>query len=72
MRYDFEVVKKEFMQVRNSEEWNEIREKYPEFRFDDMDHEMKMHMNKILSEMASKEQRDNPNIHYEVKKTNGQ
>ena len=68
MKYNFNAVKKEFMKINTVAEWDEIRKKYPDFMVSDMDHEMKMHFNKVLRTMAPQEQIDNPNIHYEVKK----
>lgn len=68
MKYDFEEVKKAFLMIKNGDDWNTIREKYPGFRFSDMDSEMKAHMNKIMRDIASPEQKNNPDIHYEINK----
>lgn len=72
MKYNFDEVKKAFLKLKNGDDWNAIIKKYPRFRFSDMDDEMKDHMNKFMREMASPEQRENPNIHYELKKSTGQ
>ena len=69
MKYDFSEVKREFMQIQDGIGWNAIREKYPYFRFSDMDHEMKSHMNELIKKTATQEQIDNPHIHYEIKKS---
>lgn len=68
MKLDFEEAKKAFLDVESMEEWEELKKKYPDMRFSDMDREMKQHMNKLLKRMATSEQLKNPQIHYEVKK----
>lgn len=69
MKYDFNRLKNDFMEITNLEEWDAVRKKYPEMKTSDMDHEMKQHMNKILGISAKKQ--GNSDIHYEIKKKQG-
>lgn len=60
-----EKIKAEFMQIKTGEEWNEFREKYKSVDYD-FDLEMKMHFNDLIRSYATKEQLENPHIHYEA------
>lgn len=66
MKYDFEQVKKELLEVKNGDEWNLYRVKYPDVLLTEIDLEMKKHINWLIRQGATKEQLENPHIHYEV------
>ena len=68
MNDEFLKMKKDFMKVKNGYEWNEFKERYPNYTFEDIDNEMKEHFNEILRGNATKEMLNNPHIHYEAKK----
>ncbi|MCO7122035.1 hypothetical protein NIA71_08745 [Ihubacter massiliensis] len=58
-------IKEEFMQIKTGEEWNAFREKYAPFDFV-FDHDMDQHFNELVRSNATKEQLENPRIHYEA------
>ena len=65
---EFETMKKELLEVRTGEEWNEFKERYPNVKFSEVDHEMKQHINSLIRSTATQEMLDNPSIHYEVRR----
>ena len=68
MKYDFNIVKQAFMNIQTFDEWERLKNEYPEMHFSDMDLDMKNHMNKILKGLATSEQLESPQVHFEVKK----
>lgn len=58
-------IKEEFMKIKTGEEWNAFREKYKQVDFE-FDHDMNQHFNDLIRSYATKEQLENPHIHYEA------
>lgn len=68
MTYDFEEVKGELLRVSTGAEWNVFKNKYPDVKMNEIDEEMRRHINGLFRGLATPEELANPHIHYEVKK----